>query len=45
MIDLHNHILYGLDDGARTLGESVKMCEIGYRDGIRIVVATPHILP
>ncbi len=45
MIDLHNHILYGQDDGARTLEESVKMCEIGYRDGIRTIVATPHILP
>ena len=45
MIDLHNHILYGRDDGAKTLEESVKMCRISYQDGIRTIVATPHILP
>ncbi|OGP61090.1 MAG: hypothetical protein A2162_11920 [Deltaproteobacteria bacterium RBG_13_52_11b] len=44
MIDLHSHILHGLDDGARSLEESLRMCEIGYRDGIRIIVATPHTL-
>ncbi len=45
MIDLHNHILYGQDDGAETLEESIAMCRIGYDDGIRTIVATPHILP
>ena len=45
MIDLHNHILYGQDDGAETLEESVEMCRISYQDGIRTIVATPHILP
>lgn len=44
MIDLHAHILSGLDDGPRTLEESLRMCEIAYRDGIRTVVATPHTL-
>ena len=44
MIDLHSHILHGLDDGARSLEESLRMCEIGYRDGIRTIVATPHTL-
>jgi protein-tyrosine phosphatase len=44
MIDLHSHILYGLDDGPATLDESVEMCRIGYRDGIRTIVATPHML-
>ncbi|MGZ6203065.1 MAG: CpsB/CapC family capsule biosynthesis tyrosine phosphatase, partial [Thermodesulfobacteriota bacterium] len=45
MIDLHNHILYGRDDGAETLEESIRMCRIGYQDGVRTIVATPHILP
>jgi len=45
MIDLHNHILHGQDDGAETLEESIQMCRIGYEDGIRTIVATPHILP
>ena len=44
MIDLHNHILWGLDDGARTLGDSFEMCRIAYTDGIRTIVATPHTL-
>jgi len=45
MIALHNHILYGQDDGAETLEESIQMCRIGYQDGIRTIVATPHLLP
>jgi hypothetical protein len=45
MIDLHNHILCGLDDGAKTIEESVEMCRISYQDGVRTIVATPHILP
>ncbi len=44
MIDLHCHILYGLDDGPETLAESLDMCRMGYRDGIRTMVATPHTL-
>jgi protein-tyrosine phosphatase len=40
MIDLHNHILPGLDDGARTSEESMQMCRISYRDGVRTIVAT-----
>lgn len=45
MIDIHTHILSGLDDGAKTLEESIKMCRISYQDGIKTIVATPHILP
>ena len=44
MIDLHTHILHGLDDGARSLSESLEMVRIGYRDGVRTMVATPHTL-
>lgn len=45
MIDLHAHILPRLDDGAETLEESVEMCRMSYEDGVRTIVATPHILP
>ena len=44
MIDLHSHILHGLDDGAKTLIESVEMSLISFQDGVRTVVATPHTL-
>jgi protein-tyrosine phosphatase len=43
VIDLHNHILWGLDDGADTLAESIEMCRIGFQDGVRTIVATPHM--
>jgi len=45
MIDLHAHILPRLDDGAESLEESIEMCRISYQDGVRTIVATPHILP
>jgi protein-tyrosine phosphatase len=44
MIDLHCHILSGLDDGPGTVEESLAMARMGYGDGIRVVVATPHTL-
>ena len=44
MIDLQTHILPGVDDGANTIEESLEMCRIAYRDGIRTIVATPHTL-
>jgi protein-tyrosine phosphatase len=44
MIDLHSHILYGLDDGPRVMEDSIQMCRIGCQDGTRTIVATPHIL-
>jgi protein-tyrosine phosphatase len=42
MIDLHSHILPGLDDGAKTLEDSLAMAEDAIVDGITHVVATPH---
>jgi protein-tyrosine phosphatase len=44
MIDLHCHILPGVDDGPETMEESMAMCRISIRDGIRTVLATPHTL-
>ena len=43
MIDIHCHILPGIDDGAIDLVEAVKMAEIALADGIAGIVATPHI--
>jgi protein-tyrosine phosphatase len=42
MIDLHTHIFPGLDDGARTLEESVQMAAMARKDGIAAMVGTPH---
>lgn len=42
MIDLHCHILPGVDDGARTLTEAVSMCRLAAADGCTAMVATPH---
>lgn len=44
LIDTHNHILAGIDDGAQDLNESIKMCEIAMEDGIKTIVATPHFI-
>jgi protein-tyrosine phosphatase len=45
MIDLHCHILPGMDDGPETLGEAVAMCRSAADDGIETIVATPHYKP
>jgi protein-tyrosine phosphatase len=42
MVDLHCHILPGIDDGAATMEESLAMAESAIEDGITHVVATPH---
>jgi protein-tyrosine phosphatase len=42
MVDLHHHLLPGLDDGARDLATSIEMARIAADDGITHVVATPH---
>lgn len=43
MIDLHAHILPALDDGARDLAEALAMARLAVADGIRTLVATPHL--
>lgn len=42
MVDVHCHILPGLDDGPPDMEEAVKMAECAIADGITHVVATPH---
>lgn len=43
MIDLHCHILPGIDDGARDLEDSLAMARQAEQDGIEVVCATPHL--
>ncbi len=45
MIDLHCHILHGLDDGTETAAESMQMARAYAQSGYRIVAATPHMVP
>ena len=45
MIDLHNHLLPGIDDGAKKVEETLEFLRIARRDGVRVVVATPHMKP
>lgn len=45
MVDLHCHILPGLDDGPKDIEESLAMAEAGIADGITHLVATPHSSP
>lgn len=42
MFDVHCHILPMVDDGAKSLQESLEMIKLAYEDGIRGIVATPH---
>jgi protein-tyrosine phosphatase len=45
VIDLHCHMLPGIDDGAPDLSVALEMADIAYRDGIRTLACTPHIYP
>ena len=45
LIDLHCHLLPGVDDGSKNLAMSLEMARIACADGISTVVCTPHILP
>jgi len=42
MIDIHCHILPGIDDGPKDLDESIAMLRMAEADGVRSIVATPH---
>jgi protein-tyrosine phosphatase len=45
MIDIHSHVLPGLDDGARTIEESLEMLHLAAASGTTDIVATPHASP
>jgi protein-tyrosine phosphatase len=44
MIDLHNHLLPGVDDGSRSVAQSVRVLRSFLAQGITDVVCTPHLL-
>ncbi len=45
MIDIHSHILPGIDDGPSEVEASIEMARLALEDGIRTVVCTPHLDP
>jgi len=44
LIDIHNHIIWDVDDGAKSLEESIEMAKIAEEDGIHKIIATPHYM-
>lgn len=45
MIDLHSHILPGIDDGAKDVETSLQMARAAVANGVKVLACTPHILP
>ena len=45
MIDIHCHLLPGIDDGPRDLDESIAMARLAVKNGITHAVVTPHVHP
>ena len=45
MIDLHSHLLPGIDDGPSTMEQSIELCRLAVNQGITHSIATPHIHP
>jgi protein-tyrosine phosphatase len=43
LIDLHCHVLPGIDDGARDMDDALAMARQAQADGIAVICATPHI--
>lgn len=44
IVDLHSHLVPAVDDGTRSIAESVESLAALYREGVRSVVTTPHLL-
>ncbi|MFC3931804.1 capsular polysaccharide biosynthesis protein Cps4B [Streptococcus dentapri] len=42
MIDIHSHIIFAVDDGPKTLEDSLQLIAESYRQGVRTIVATSH---
>lgn len=45
MIDLHCHVLPGIDDGPKDIDGSLELARAAHAAGIRRIVATPHVSP
>nr|MBC8227965.1 histidinol-phosphatase [bacterium] len=45
MVDIHAHIIPGVDDGAESMEDSIAMLQKSSVSGVDIIVATPHLMP
>ncbi len=45
IIDFHSHLLQEIDDGSKSLDESLNLLKMEFKDGVKQVVATPHFYP
>ena len=45
LADIHNHIIYGVDDGASNEQASMALIDIARKNGTRIICFTPHVYP
>lgn len=45
LVDIHCHILPGVDDGATDMETSKAMIREAYKQGVRYMIATPHYRP
>lgn len=45
LMDIHSHILPGVDDGSKDIEMSMQMVEEAYAQGVRTMIATPHYYP
>ena len=45
MIDIHCHILPGIDDGAQSIEDAIEMAKQAVSQGITTIIATPHPIP
>ncbi|MCM3729093.1 tyrosine protein phosphatase [Neobacillus cucumis] len=43
MVDIHCHILPGIDDGAKNISDSIMMAKEAEKEGIHTIIATPHL--
>lgn len=45
MFDMHSHVIYGVDDGAKSIEVSKNMCRLSAEQGVDVICATPHFIP
>lgn len=44
MIDFHSHIVYGVDDGAETIEDSIRILKLAQNAGFKKIILTPHYM-